>query len=197
MGHNADTLDRMMNGPAAPTLQQALRFRPDDLTANRNGQLSEVQAYTLRLRRRRSIIIGIALLIVIAFVSTLFLYGGSQPDGSVILTLIGIGLTLCNAALIGIFGRFWMRLTADIRAGQVNAHTGPLERVIKPMNRRVLNYMIRVGEAEMFVSKETFDAFEHQQPYAIYRAPYTGVLLSAERLDSTGAGPDRTTDAPA
>lgn len=161
-----------------------LRFTPDDLAANRNGQLSDMQQYRLRMRRRRSILVGVGILLVAVFLASGLIFVGSGEGGSPILTLLGIGVTICAAALVGVLARHWFRLSADIQSGQVEIYQGELERVIKPVTRRVLNYMIRVDGAEDFVSKEAFEVFEHQKPYAIYRTPHTGTLLAAERLDS-------------
>lgn len=167
-----------------PNLMQVLGFDAADLEANRSGLMSEMQHYRLRVRRRQAMGIGLVILLAFAFVATLLIFLGSRGDGSTILTLLGIGLTICSAALGGVFARYWLRLSDDIQEKRVLAARGNLERVIKPVNRRVFNYMIRVGDAEVFVSKEAFDMFEHEQPYVLYRAPYTGTLLSAERVES-------------
>lgn len=171
-----------MQATTTDGLMRALRFSPDDLAANRAGQLSEVQLYHLRVRRRQSIAIGLGMMLFFVITATLLIFMGSR-SGSPILTLIGIGVTLGTAAIGGIFARFWFRLGADIAGGRVFSITGPLERVVKPVSRRVMNYMIRVGEVEVFISKEAFDVFEHQQIYTLYRAPYTGTLLAAERVE--------------
>jgi hypothetical protein len=165
-------------------LMQALGFASDDLAANRAGQLSEMQHYLFRVKRRRSIAIGALIVLVCVFIASLLVFMGGREDGSAILTLIGIGVTICSAAIMGVFARYWMRLTVDIQNKSVQAYSGKLERVIKPVNRRVMNYMIRVDGAETFVSKEAFETFDHLIDYTIYRAPSTGTLLSAERLDS-------------
>lgn len=164
---------------ATVALARALGFSPDDLEANRAGQLSPMQDYRLRLRRRRIAFIGALLVLGLAFVATVFLYLGGQ-DGSTILTVIGIGLTLCNAALLGVFARGWLRVNADIQRGEVVALSGEMQRVIKPVSRQVFNYVVRVGQAELFVSKEAFEAFGHTQQPVLYRVPYSGTLLSAE-----------------
>lgn len=163
------------------TLAAALEFTPDDLTANRAGSLSEMQDYRLRVRRRRSIAVGILILLMTAFIASLVLFLATREDGSAILTVIGIGVTIMSAAIGGIFARFWMRLHADIREGQVQRTEGTLERVLKPVNRRNINYMLRIDQAEVFVTKEVFTAFEHEGRYILYRLPHTGMLLSAER----------------
>lgn len=163
-------------------LMRLLNFAPDDLIANRAGNMSELQRYTLRVRRRRAIIIGLAIIFTVAFIASLLIFLGAQRD-SLILRFIGIGLALCNVMLGWVFARHWIRLTTDIRTGHVQTARGPLERVIKPVNRRVMNYMIRVESAEVFVPKEAFDVFAHRISYALYRAPATGMLLAAERLE--------------
>lgn len=160
---------------------QAAGFTAQDLAANREGRLSERQDYQLRLRRIRAALIGSLLVLLGVFVATLFLFFGSRQS-NMILSLVGIGITLCNAVLAGTFARYWLRLTSDIRGGVVVATSGPLERVVKPVSRRVVNTMLRVADAEVFVSKELFEATAHRLPYTLYRAPTTGALLSLERL---------------
>lgn len=168
-------------------LMQALGFTPDDLAANRAGEMSEMQLYTLRLRLRRSVLIGGLLVFAGVFIASLMLFMGRHSEGgAIILSLIGIGLTLCNAALLGIFVRYWLRLAADIREGRVSVTYGTLKRVIKPVSRRVLNYAIRVGEAEVFVSQALFEVLAHNRSYTLYRAPNTGSLLAIEQ-DGEGA----------
>jgi len=165
------------------SLADALEFTPDELNANRAGDLSPMQHYRLRARRRRAALIGVGMVLIAAFAATTFLFLGSRDGGSPILTLVGIGVTFVSAALSGSLLRFWLRLHADIQGQRVEATRGTLERVLKPINRRVINYMIRIDEAEVFVSKQAWEAFEHDAEYVIYRAPNTGTLFTAERVD--------------
>jgi hypothetical protein len=157
-------------------LKIALKFTQDDLLSNRTGQLSEMQLYQLRVRRRQSILLGLGLTFIFTLIASLMLYNATP-----IRLFIGIGVTLCNALVLGILGRYWMRLTADIRAEQVDIISGELERVVKPVTQRIINYMIRIGQVEVIVPKDTFKVFEHQTHYTLYRTHYTGTLLSAER----------------
>lgn len=161
-------------------------FTLHDLDANRAGELSDMQQYRLRLRQRRGIFIGIALVLVGALVATGFIFMGSREDNG-ILTVIGIGVTLCSAAITGIFGRFWMRNSADLHANRAQVFEGELERVIKPMSRSVVTYLIRVGEAEIVVSKDAFKALQHGARYRLYRTPYSGSLLSIEPVEELTA----------
>jgi hypothetical protein len=164
-------------------LMTALGFTAEDLAQNRAGQMSEIQRYNLSVRRQRAVVTGIVILLLVTFVATFLIFIGGRQD-SPILTVIGIGVTILNAVLAGIFARYWFRLSADISSGTAQAASGTLERVIKPVNRRVMNYVIRVGEAEVFIPREVFDVFAHRTPYTIYRTPHTGTLLSAERGDT-------------
>jgi hypothetical protein len=162
---------------AIATLKNTLKFTDDDLMHNRTGQMSEMQIYQLRVRRRQSILIGLALTFVFTLIASLFLYQATP-----IRLIIGIGVTLCNAFILGVLGRYWMRLTGDIRAGKVDIISGQLQRVVKPVTRRLTNYMIRIGQVEVIVPKDTFKVFEHETTYRLYRTHYTGTLFSAEKI---------------
>jgi len=162
-----------------PDLMRVFDFSADDLAANRNGNLSEMQLYTLKLRLRRSILIGVGILIALAFAATLCLFLGSRQS-SLILTLTGVGITICSAAIIGNFARGWLRLNADIREGKAQRHHGKLGRIVKPITRNVVVYLIRVDGAEFNVGKDAFKLFTHDAIYTAYRAPYSGQLMSIE-----------------
>lgn len=159
-------------------LMRELDFTADDLAVNRAGQLSETQIDRLRARRKRSVATGIVMTLVLAFIASLCIFGGVQ--GSTVLLIIGIGLTLVSAVITGTFARYWMRLSADIREKTASAFSGQLERIVKPVNQRIVTYLLRVDGAEFAVNKEQFKAFAHEAPYTLYRAKYTGTLLSAE-----------------
>lgn len=162
-------------------LMSLLRFSPDDLESNREGRLSEMQQYYLRVRRQRAILIGLGGILVTAFVATLFIFLGQQDD-SLILNVIGVGITVCGAAITGVFARYWMRLSADIHRGEIAVVRGEIERVLKPINKQIITYILRIGRVEVAVSKETFKAFEHGKSYILYRTPHSGLLLAAEPM---------------
>lgn len=161
-------------------LMRALGFGAEDLEHNRAGKISPRQEYALRLRRMRLAQWGALAVLAVAFIASLLIFLGGRQE-SPILRITGVGLTLCNAAMTGMLLRQYLRLNNDIRQEQVMVVTGTLKRVIKPVTRRVWHYIIRVDEAEFVVPKETFDAFQHDAPYTLYRAPHSGTLLSAER----------------
>jgi hypothetical protein len=140
-----------------------------------------MQHYRLRVRRRRTELIGAAALVAAVLIASGFIFAGNRGE-SPILSLIGIAITICSAALTGNLARFWLRLNADINKGRITRSTGTLERIVKPANRSIVYYAVRVDGAEVMVSKEAFDQFAHGERYTLYRAPYTGALLSAEKL---------------
>lgn len=166
---------------AENTLMSVLNFTPEDLTQNRSGTLSEMQHYRLRVRRRRAEVIGVLMILTGVLLASALIYFGRRSESG-ILFIVGVGLTICCAAATGALVRFWLRLNADINGQRILVNSGRLERVLKPVNRRIMTYMLRVDGAEVAVSKEVFKAFEHEQPYVLYRAPYSGTLLSAEPL---------------
>ncbi len=174
----------MADATPPASLAQVLYFSDADLSANREGHLSESQIQTLQRRKTRLMMIGAMIFIGLAFVATLFIFLGTKPENSSILTIIGIGLTICNALMVGIIFRQWLKVNSDVAGKRVDIITGKLERVLKPINRRVINYMIRIQQTETYVPKDVFIAFTHGDSYTLYRTPYTGILLSAERSNS-------------
>jgi hypothetical protein len=164
--------------PSAGQLMAPLEFTRADLEANRGGHLGDNQRERLQRLQRRALLVGSAGFVAFALSATTFIYFG-QINNSLILSLIGMFLTLLNALFVGIFGRQWMRLQSDLRANSVEVISGTLERVVKASGR-ANNFMLRVDDSEFYVTKETFNLFRHGQPYHFYRAAHSQVLLAAE-----------------
>jgi hypothetical protein len=169
-------------------LMRALEFTPEDLAANRDGQLSARQREAMHTRRTRLIMIGLAAALVGAVAAALCLQFGRRSDAP-ILTIIGIGLTVLDALLIGVFGRQIMRLNADLRGGAVKRACGEAVLTVRVITRRASLYIVRVGDSsdpahyvESAVSLPTFEAFRERKPYCVYSAPHSGTLLSAESV---------------
>ncbi len=165
---------------ARPSLAEALTFSSDELNANRDGRLTDGQAARLlrEWRRARTPLIGA--LIVIGMLATVFLFFGGEND-SPVLNVIGAGLTLVNAAIVGVAANTWLRTRRDVRDGRVEMLEGELRHTIR-INRRVRVYMLDIAGQRLAVPRQVFNAFEEGARYRLYRAPYTGLLLSAERL---------------
>lgn len=166
--------------PPVESLMPALGFHSGDLAANRAGRLSEDQHGRLRAMRLRSGLIGGGLFLLFALIATGLLFVAQQHD-TPILGLVGLLVTVANVIIVGMFGRGWMRLSADLRRGNVAATSGPMERVLRPAGR-LHNYALRINGVEFVVNKETFKLFRHEIPYTLYSTPYSHILLAAEPL---------------
>lgn len=160
------------------TLMEHLNFTPDDLANNRQKTLSATQQETLNRQKTRVLMIGGAIFWGLAVVATIFLYIG-QRENSLIMGGVGAIVTLCNATLIGLFARHWMRLNADLRSGAVVSVSGTLERIIRAYGR-ANNFVVGIQDQRFSVNKETFKAFKHNHPYTLYYTRHTHTLLSAE-----------------
>ncbi len=163
----------------AEALMNALLFSPEDLEANRRGQLSRSQLERLRGIRRREAGVASLVFVVLVFCATVLLFLGQLSERP-ILFAIGSLLVLLNAVVVGLGGRAWMRLGGDMRADRVDALAGRLERVLR-RGRTGDNFILRVSGVELAVTKEVFRAFEHEARYRLYRASHSRLLLSAER----------------
>lgn len=160
-------------------LAQALRFTPEDLSANRAGKLSPAQLAHLRRLQGRAMRWAGAGFGLFVLVATGFLFLGVQQNSG-IATLTGMFITVLNAISMGMFARHYMRLHADLESGAVEQLQGKLERIIRPLGR-VNNYVLRVAGVDFGVTKDLFKLFEHQAPYTLYRTAHTHLLLSAEK----------------
>jgi hypothetical protein len=164
-----------------------LKFSADDLEANRAGKLSAAQINRLQSQRKRLMIIGIIAIIIVALIATTFLYFGSQQS-SPILTFIGVGLTILNATMVGgVFLRFWLRLSADLRGTSVTSSCGETTFTVRMLNKRTALYLVRLdtgeGFTELNVPRLVFEALRrHKGTYCFYRAAHSGRLLSAESV---------------
>jgi hypothetical protein len=157
---------------------QALGFTPEDLQANQQGVLGINQMEHLRGLQTRTLLLGFAVFMLFTLLATTFLFLGQQ-NHTVILTLMGIFSTILNALAAGLFGRQWMRLSADLRGGAVESLDGTMERVVRTEGR-MSNFVLRIAGEQFAVKKDLFRLFRHEIRYRIYRAPHSGTLLGAE-----------------
>jgi len=162
-------------------LMSRLRFTADDVESNQAGTLSDTQEERMRQQQSRLLMIGASTFIAAVFLATLFLFVG-QRNQSIVLSIIGVLLTLVNALWIGSVARQWMRLSADLRENKVDVLDGVLERILRP-TRYGQNYVVRIAGQDFAVDKETFKAFQHQATYRFYRTPHMRTLLSVEQIN--------------
>lgn len=161
-------------------LMTALDFTQDDLNANRQGNLSEEQSQHLKRIRQRNTLIGVVAFFVIVIIATTCIFFG-QTNQNTILSAVGGLLTVLNAVMMGVLGRSYMRASADLREGGVQMLEGKLERVVK-RGRQGDNYLVRIADTDIFVTKDIFLQLKHEKKYRLYRTRLSGVLLSAERV---------------
>ena len=164
--------------PLADSLMPPLQFTEADLIANRQGHLGDNQRQRLQGLQTRALLIGTLGFFGFALVATIFLFFGSE-NNLLIMTLIGIFITICNAIYVGIFARQYMRLRADLHSGEIDVLEGQLERVVIP-NGRMNNFLLRIKDEEFYVKKDLFKLFRHDVHYRFYRTIHSHVLLSAE-----------------
>src|SRR5688572_16429231 len=99
-------------------LMSRLRFTAEDVAANQEGSFSEAQEARLRQQQARLLWIGAAAFFGAVFLATLFLFIG-QRNQTLVLTIIGVLLTMVNAIWVGSVARQWLRLSADLRENRV------------------------------------------------------------------------------
>lgn len=165
---------------AASSLMTALQFTGTDLAANRQGKLSPAQTARIQQVRRRQLLLAVILFFFFVIGATILLFAG-QRAGNPILSGAGGALIVMNALLIGLVGRGSMRIGSDLRADNVEALAGEVERVLR-RGRQGDSYLLRINGDDLRVTKEIFLGFRHERPYRIYRTKGSRMLLSAEAI---------------
>jgi hypothetical protein len=176
--------DRLMDTTPTQTnpLMTALHFTEADLTANRDGHLSERQRGYLRIDRQKNMILGGVLITGLVFAITAMLFVGID-SGNLILQGLGVLLLFCNIGLSWFFGLSWIRMTYDLRSNSVNIVEGDTQHVVRKMGRAQAG-SVRVGDSVEVPAEDIdqFTAFEPGVTYRLYRTTHTHRLLSAERV---------------
>lgn len=165
--------------PVSPrsSLDDALHFDQDDLSANREGRLSAAQVVKLRRTSRRTLIFGIIAIIVIGLVATVLIFLGQQHN-SMVLNVIGVILTVLNAAVVGFLVQNWLRLQSDLTQ-PVTMQEGLANRTLR-ISGRTPTYIVKFDNVNIFVNKIAFNAFIEGAAYKLYRSAGTKTVLSAE-----------------
>ncbi|MEO1289283.1 MAG: hypothetical protein AAFV93_16085, partial [Chloroflexota bacterium] len=116
----------MQEIPSTTQLMQPLQFDQNDLQANRDGLLSDNQRTRLQSLQVRALSVGLGGFFGFALLATIFLFFGSE-NGFIIMTLIGMFITIVNAIFVGMFARQYMRLRADLHDGDIEVISGEME----------------------------------------------------------------------
>lgn len=162
------------------SLAEALGFSDQDLAENRAGRMSDAQKQHLRRGWRRTLWIVGALVPAFGLLATILLFM-AQRNGSSILSVIGVLVTLINAVIVGLGAQSYLRTSGDINQGNVAELSGVVNHTIR-VSGRVLTYVLKIEGQEVIVPKPVFLAFEDNKPYRLYRAPASKILLAAEAL---------------
>ncbi len=160
---------------------QALGFNGDDLRENRAGRMSEGQKERIRRGWRRTLIAIVVVLVVVIILATALIFIGQQND-SPVLTMIGIFLTVINAVVMGFGIQNGLRVNRDLSSGNVEITRGLVTHTIRVF-RRAPTFVLKIDDVTMVVPKPVFLAIEDGKRYALYRAPASRTLLSAEAID--------------
>jgi hypothetical protein len=157
-------------------LMTALQFRESDLAANEAGELSPTQIRKLQWRRSMAIIGALVLTAIFAFILLSFVrfaaFRGASP-------LLAIGFVIVVGILAFITYQA-VSLTNDLRDG-VSVVEG---RVQLDMNRgeQTSRFYVKIDNIRFRVRKAVFLAFKNGDPYRIYYAPRSKLILSVEWL---------------
>ena len=160
------------------SLPEILNFSDEDLAANRAGRMSEAQKQRLTRGWRRTLWIVIGLVIVLGLVATTLLFA-AQRGGSSVLSVVGILVTVINAAIVGLGAQSYIRTSNDLKGGQVTTISGVASHTIR-VSGRVATYILKVDDQNVVVSRLVFFAIEDGKAYRLYRAPSSKTLLAAE-----------------
>ncbi len=165
--------------PPLSALMEVLDFNLNDLQHNRGRQLTDRQRRRIDRLKRRALLIGAGVFLLLAFAASLLIYLG-QRGQQPLLSLLGVFATVLNAIAIGFSARSYSRLEADLRASEpLEIYEGMLNRVVRPYGR-VNNYVLQLAGQEFSVTKDIFKQFRHRLAYAIYATKHSNLIMSAE-----------------
>lgn len=156
-------------------LMAALEYTDDDLAANQSGAWSAGQVVALqqrRTRQARNLVVMCAL--VIALASFVAFVWSLAAIPMLLLTLLFIGVAALNG------GRTIQRMTRDLGAGVAEVE-GRVELDARSAENGG-DYFVQVDMCKFKVRREAFFAFKNRDPYRLYYAPHSQVLLSVEWL---------------
>jgi hypothetical protein len=153
----------------------ALDFTPEDLEANRDGHLSSSQRADFALIERRWM--------VSAVIATLIIVWSILNVGGRIDVAIGQGgIPWFIAAGAMAFSWYkWKLYFDDLRTPEIGGLQGRVD-LDMTVNGKSSTLNLTIQATQFDVKKDVFLAFKNGDPYAIYYAPHSKTILSAEWL---------------
>lgn len=171
-----------INGPITPSsdpdaiLMVALGFSAEDLKANQTGIITDAQRTAIeRDLDKKYQTFQIKFLIGLGILSVVYLVILRENIFSLTAVLIGFGI-----AAIWSFPRYRKQLSLETKSGLVEAIEGQVRLYMVSGNPMRCN--IAVQNLTFGVSNDACRAFKHGAYYKIYFLPYSGRLMSAEKL---------------
>ncbi|MBN1963802.1 MAG: hypothetical protein JW910_04090 [Anaerolineae bacterium] len=174
-----------------PALARALGFTAHDLAANRDGYMSEAQRATLRRKRRDFVLEGIGGFVVFGLLGLVIIVAGlaaasEQREPLLGLLLVGAFVTLSLFV-------FWTPTRDTLRQARERWHDFQMDLDKRDVGRvsgtvrleiehqgRYTGFKLFIEGYEFAVSSEVLLAFKNGEPYHVYFAPLTLILLAAE-----------------
>lgn len=168
---------------SVPTLADTIGFNDDELEQNRDGYLSERQREELLTdaQSRSTVMIVVTLALGIAAVIAVLdsLRMNIPYTGHPILLIIFAFVEIGAFAQFGLPIPRYRQDAAGVAADSVQGH---VRLSIGGNSRKRIIYTITIGGIRFAVGKPILLAFKNDEPYAVYFAPRSRKLLSAEWL---------------
>ena len=166
-------------------LMKALHFTAADLEINRKGQLSDEQRLKLGTQGSTKTmaysLLALALAALAALPGLRIVRAGPsfREPSDVVLMVVFACLALVPASLA--FMR-WRKVMADTVSGTVQIARGIVSTDVRQISRGNVLFIVNLKNLEFHVSKAAMQSFTNSAPYAVYYAPNTMTMLSAEPI---------------
>lgn len=161
-----------------------LRFTEEDLQANREGYLTKSQRSKLNRDRTSWKIFTALALGAIPFGTVMAILDGIRRHDTVASRIGIIGLICIVCSCIAVY--VWLdikRLDRDLHKGDVQVVEGRVQVGERLFRRRgTPRYYVSLQGISWNVGYIVSSAFKNGDPYAIYYAPHSKTILSAEWL---------------
>jgi hypothetical protein len=166
-------------------LMKAVGFSASDLPPNRNGQLSEAQCRRLSSIRTQNALKYSVLAIVFGSFTVLFQVAPSwKHSSSSTIATVFFGALVALFVFGLIAGQ--QQFASDLKQGRVCSVTGLaiLESEVQRRNRYEVQtrYFMTIQNTKFKLSKKLYVAFKHLEPYTVYYAPNSKIILADEPL---------------
>jgi hypothetical protein len=157
-------------------LMWAIGFTPMDLAVNQDGILSDYQRKKFRILRRKNLLSLLSCVLVAIAVLALRQVWVSPVNSLCLL----IPILLCGLIALGAIINIY-KYHRDVTQNRVDAVQGRINLNIMDKTRYT-TYTMNVQNQRWVVEKDILLAFKNGDPYAIYYAPHSKIILSAEWL---------------